>query len=75
MHAQEIVLELRATLDEDAWEGAAGLAQLYGFVINELITANIKGDVARVISCRNLVEPLLDAWRQAALATADAPAS
>jgi flagellar secretion chaperone FliS len=75
MHAQEIVLELRATLDEDAWAGAGGLAQLYGFVINELITANVKGDVDQVISCRRLVEPLLDAWRQAALVTADIPGS
>jgi flagellar protein FliS len=40
-------------------------------VINELIAANVKGDADRVVSCRNLVEPLLDAWRQAALATAD----
>jgi|SRR5262245_30304900 flagellar protein FliS len=73
MHAQEIVLELRATLDEDAWAGAAGLAQIYEFVVNELITANIKADVDRIVSCRSLVEPLLDAWRQAALATADNP--
>jgi len=73
MHAQEIVLELRATLDEDAWAGAAGLAQIYEFVVNELITANIKADVDRIVSCRSLVEPLLDAWRQAALAAADNP--
>jgi flagellar protein FliS len=73
MHAQEIVLELRATLDEDAWNGAAGLAQIYEFVVNELIAANIKADVGRIVSCRSLVEPLLDAWRQAALATADNP--
>jgi flagellar protein FliS len=67
MHAQEIVLELRTTLDESVWEGAAGLAQLYGFLINELIQANIKADADKVKSCRTLVEPLLDAWRQAAL--------
>lgn len=73
MHAQEIVLELRATLDEAAWNGAAGLAQIYEFVVNELITANIKADVNRIVSCRSLVEPLLDAWRQAALATTDNP--
>jgi flagellar protein FliS len=73
MHAQEIVLELRATLDGDAWAGAAGLAQIYEFVVNELIAANIKADVARIVACRSLIEPLLDAWRQAALATADNP--
>jgi flagellar protein FliS len=73
MHAQEIVLELRATLDDEVWAGAAGLAQIYEFVVNELIAANIKADVDRIVSCRSLVEPLLDAWRQAALATADNP--
>ena len=66
MHAQEIVLELRTTLDLDAWEGAAGLANLYGFLITELIGANIRRDADRVASCRKLVEPLRDAWREAA---------
>ena len=32
-HAQEIILELRATLDVDAWEGGPGLAALYGFLL------------------------------------------
>jgi flagellar secretion chaperone FliS len=67
MHGQEIVLELRATLEEDGWAGAAGLAQIYEFVVTELITANIKADVDRIVACRSLIEPLLDAWRQAAL--------
>lgn len=65
-HAQEIVLELRTTLDLDAWEGAAGLANLYGFLITELIGANIRRDADRVAACRTLVEPLRDAWREAA---------
>jgi flagellar secretion chaperone FliS len=73
MHAQEIVLELRATLDDAVWDGAPGLAQIYEFVVNELITANIKADIKRIVACRTLIEPLLDAWRQAALAAADNP--
>src|SRR3954469_6085216 len=73
MHAQEIVLELRATLDDEVWAGAAGLAQIYEFVVNELIAAHIQPVVHGLVSCRSLVEPLLDAWRQAALATADNP--
>ncbi|MEU4618636.1 flagellar export chaperone FliS [Actinoplanes sp. NPDC023801] len=68
-HAQEIVLELRVTLDMDAWEGAPGLASLYGFVLTELIGANIKRDADRVASCRTLLEPLRDAWRDAASAS------
>lgn len=64
-HAQEIILELRTTLDLDAWEGAPGLANLYGFLLTELINANIKRDADKVASCRSLVEPLRDAWREA----------
>ena len=67
-HAQEIILELRATLDMDAWAGAAGLAGLYGFLLTELIQANIKRDADKVATCRGLVEPLRDAWREAAAA-------
>jgi flagellar protein FliS len=69
MHAQEIILELRVSLDMEVWDGADGLAQLYGFLLTELVQANIKGDAARVATCRNLVEPLRDAWREAALVT------
>jgi flagellar secretion chaperone FliS len=67
-HAQEIILELRATLDMEAWAGAAGLAGLYGFLLTELIQANIKRDADKVATCRGLVEPLRDAWREAAAA-------
>jgi flagellar protein FliS len=66
-HAQDIVLELRTSLDLDAWDGAAGLAALYTFIYGELVTANIKRDPARISTCRGLAEPLRDAWRQAAL--------
>jgi flagellar protein FliS len=69
LHAQEIVIELRSTLNVEAWDGAPGLAGLYGFVLTELIGANIKRDPDRVASCRNLLEPLRDAWREAAALT------
>jgi flagellar protein FliS len=65
-HAQEILLELRTTLDVDAWEGAPGLANLYGYLITELIGANIARDPARVATVRGMIEPLRDAWREAA---------
>ena len=67
-HAQEIILELRTTLDLDAWSGAAGLASLYGWLLTELIGANIGRDADRVAACRAIVEPLRDAWREAATA-------
>jgi flagellar protein FliS len=65
MHAQDIVAELRGTLDVSAWEGAAGLSQIYGFLLTELIKANVRGDADVAASCCGLVEPLRDAWREA----------
>lgn len=67
-HAQEIVLELRTSLDVEAWSGAPALAGLYGWLLTELIGANINRDAPRVAACRSLVEPLRDAWREAAAA-------
>lgn len=67
-HAQEIVLELRVTLNVEAWDGAPGLANLYGFILTELIGANIAKSPERVAACRQLLEPLRDAWREAAVA-------
>jgi flagellar protein FliS len=69
-HAQDIVLELRSSLQVDVWEGGPRLAALYSWLISELITANVKADVNRVSSCRQVVEPLRDAWRQAAASLA-----
>ena len=76
-HAQDIVFELRSSLKVDAWEGGPRLASLYAWLLTELTTATVKGDRNRVESCRQVVEPLRDAWRQAAasMATASAPAS
>jgi flagellar protein FliS len=67
-HSQEIVMELRVSLDVEAWSGAPGLASLYGFLLVELIGANVAKDADRVAVCRTLVEPLRDAWREAAAA-------
>jgi flagellar protein FliS len=70
IHAQDIVLELRTSLKLDVWEAANGLAQIYTFVLTELIHANMNGDVKRVSDCRGLIEPLRDTWRDAAMSTA-----
>jgi len=66
IHAQEIVWELAAGLDVTKWSGAPALAALYDFMIRELLEANVKKDAARVASVRGLVEPLQEAWHQAA---------
>lgn len=70
LHAQDIVLELRATLDVDAWEGGPGLASIYDFLHLQLVRANISRDVATTEGCLRLVEDLCATWREAALAAA-----
>ncbi len=65
-HAQEIVIELRASLDVEAWEGGPGLARLYSFFLTELISANVHRDAAKVATVRGLIEPLRDTWYEAA---------
>jgi flagellar protein FliS len=67
-HAQDIVLELRTTLNVDAWSGGPALADLYAWMLAEMMGANIGKDPDRVAACRALVEPLRDTWREAAAA-------
>jgi flagellar protein FliS len=73
-HAQEIVIELQGSLQIDAWESGPRLASLYTWLLTELITANVKGDLRRVADCRKIVEPLRDAWTEAAASLASSPA-
>ena len=69
-HAQDIVFELHSSLRVDVWDGGPRLASLYTWLITELVQANVKADRNRVAACRQIVEPLRDAWRQAAASLA-----
>ena len=73
-HAQDIVFELRESLRVDAWEGGPRLAALYSWMITELVQAGVKRDRNRVSACRQIAEPLRDAWRQAAVTLASTSA-
>jgi flagellar protein FliS len=73
-HAQEIVMELQSSLKVELWDGGPRLAALYTWLLTELIQANVKGDLRRVGDCRKIVEPLRDAWREAAASLATSPA-
>jgi flagellar protein FliS len=66
LHAQDIVSELASTLEVDAWDGARGLMSVYTYLLTELVGANVSGDPERTAACRELVEPLRDAWHEAA---------
>ncbi|WP_369054508.1 flagellar export chaperone FliS [Kineococcus terrestris] len=77
VHAQDILHELQSSLDVEAWEGGPGLRSLYTWLVKELVAANLSGDAERTATCRTeTVEPLAEAWRQAALEhLAGAPAA
>lgn len=68
LHAQAILQELDSSLDRTVWEGAKGLSDLYVFLHAELVAANLTKDADRVRGVRDLVEPLQQTWREAALA-------
>jgi flagellar protein FliS len=73
-HAQEIVLELQASLRVEIWDGGPRLAALYAWLLAELVRANVKGNARIVADCRKIVEPLRDAWREAAASLGSSPA-
>jgi flagellar protein FliS len=65
-HAQDIVQELSASLDLEVWPGATGLKSLYAWLMERLVAANLSKDIAVVLECRDIVEPLREAWHEAA---------
>ena len=72
IHAQEIVMELRASLKVTEWEGGPGMASIYEWLHTQLVKANISNDAAVTEICLSIVTELADIWRGAAL-TAAAP--
>ena len=70
VHAQEIVLELRASLDVETWDGGEGLASIYDFLHTQLVRANIRKDVNLTEACLGLVQDLANTWREAAMQNA-----
>jgi len=64
IHAQDILLELRGTLRVDEWDGAKQLADLYSFLITELMRANTRQDTDAVTGCLRVAEQLRDTWRE-----------
>jgi flagellar protein FliS len=73
--AQEILLELRASLDTSVWAEGEALGSLYLWMVGELMQARLRKAPERIRLVRELVEPLRDAWRAAAVQTATAEAA
>ena len=68
--AQEIVLELRSTLNPAAGDPAARLDGLYTYAYGRLLEANLRRDTAAAREALEIVEPLQQAWRQSCLSMA-----
>jgi flagellar secretion chaperone FliS len=64
-HAQEILLELWASLNVEIWPQGAPLRSLYLWMVSELMSSRVPIQPERVAACRELIEPLRDAWKQA----------
>ena len=65
VHAQNIVTELRNALDHTVGGGvAANLDALYDFVFQELLAALADQQIRHLTVCRDVLAPLLEAWRQ-----------
>jgi flagellar protein FliS len=66
VHAQDIVGELRATLDVEIWPAGHALVAVYDYVLRLLVEANVRKDARLVVDCRELMTPLRDTWRDIA---------
>lgn len=64
-HAVQIVAELRASLDVTAGGPAENLADLYGYLLRELLTIR-GGERDALPEVMTMVETLRQAWTQAA---------
>lgn len=69
VHAQDIVRELNSAVDTSVWREAAQLKELYTWCLEQLVSANTSKDVVHVRNAREVLEPLGDAWSQAANAS------
>lgn len=68
--AQDIVLELRTTLNPAAGELAKNLNALYTWCWQLLLQAGTRGDTAKARDALAVLEPLQQAWRDSCLARA-----
>ena len=64
LKAQDIVNELNITLNMD-YEVSENLRQLYSFVNDRLIEANLRKDKKPLLEAKEIVTELRDTWKEA----------
>lgn len=62
--AQAIVAELEATLDMN-YEISKNLWQLYDFVLDKLVDANINNNIESLDDAKDIITDLRDTWKEA----------
>ena len=67
VRAQNIVVELRCSLNLEAGDVAHDLDRLYEFLVDKLVEANLKKDPTVVADCIRVFSPLREGWREAVL--------
>ena len=70
LHAQDIVIELEASLDVDQMPAGPELASLYEYLRRRLVTANVRRSPDTSHEALVLARQLCDTWREAAMAAA-----
>ena len=62
---EDIFTELRASLDVSAGEWAVQMFQIYGFINDKLMEANIKKDIKVIDEIIPLIQDIRDIWYEA----------
>ncbi len=75
LHAQAIVGELSSTLKIDVWDGGEGLLAVYNYASTSLITANVHRTCQATRDCIRILDPLRQAWHDAAASLPATPAA
>ena len=65
-HAQAIIAELSSSLKTGTWDGAEGLLATYLYASNALVNANVHRNIEGTREVIALMEPLREAWHEAA---------
>ena len=74
LRAQDIVTELRSSLNLDAGDIAGQLDELYSYAFAELVEAQLGGDPTHISHAATVLAPVQDAWTHV-LASQSQPAA